>query len=143
VIRHAWSVLCEKHIIDRESNNISLDVIEQLAGQVATAPADGPILIPTPIRLVSLWYRTGENVETTLSRVTVIAPDGRELGHAEQQITCEVARVRAIMMLGAIPYAGAGHYQYVVSEHRSGQWVEVARVPLEVRLDVTASAAGA
>ena len=82
MIRHVWSVLCEKSIIDRDTNNISLDVLERVAMTLQGSREDR-VLVPTPIRLVSLWQHDGESSEPGRARVRVLGPGGDELGKME------------------------------------------------------------
>ena len=40
MINHAWTVICEKSIIDRDTNNVSLDVLEQVNFKMPLLPKE-------------------------------------------------------------------------------------------------------
>lgn len=136
MIQHAWSVLVEKTIIDRETNNVSLDVVEQIGFAAPGLQETTRALIPTKLEIVSLWYReTAAIAERGSARIRVLAPGGDEVG--QLTIGIDVAtneRMRTRCNFGAIPFAGSGRYQYVVERQDGTAFTEVARIPLEVRL---------
>jgi hypothetical protein len=132
MIRHAWSVLCEKVLTDRDTNNVSLDVLEQLSVAGAPPPSGERPLLPVRIELVSLWYRAEAGESSALSGEAVLrllSPVGDELADLAMKVdlgTRPRARTRAL--LPGIPFTGPGQYLFTVS--LAGE--EVARLPLQV-----------
>ncbi|HEX9722444.1 MAG TPA: hypothetical protein VGA53_04215 [Candidatus Paceibacterota bacterium] len=63
-MKHIWSVLCQRSIVDQKSNNISLiDVLEQLNINVSpeqAAKISEGLMIPINFDIVSLWARKSE-----------------------------------------------------------------------------------
>lgn len=139
MIRHAWSLLSEKHIVDSETNNLFVHVVDRIQGVVPRPNHDQDrVLVPTSMRLVSLWYRLEPAPERGAARITVLSPDEDEVGRIDLELRLDTTRARTIVQLGAIPYVDAGVYQYVVSLAREGIFQEVARVPLDVHFDIVA-----
>ena len=138
--RHVWTVLCSNTSIDNQTNNISLfEVVEGLS-LPGEAPADRDIALPVKLVLVTLWARSNPEVpEGGNGRFRFVAPDSRMLqtGEHELQLQGEYIRSRNLSRLEVIPLHGPGFYEYTI-EYRTpneADWVEVKRVPLEVRFE--------
>src|SRR2546430_2135416 len=102
--RHVWSVLCEKVIVDAESNNMSLDCLEQLG--IVELPSDLPrdAKIQCKMELVSLWCRpVGELAVVYRARVLIKAPGGDQVGEALMDLTFKAGtlRLRTRLLIGA------------------------------------------
>lgn len=139
MIRHAWTVLCDKVIIDRDSNNVSLDVVEQLNVSLPEQP-DGAIAIPCRLRLATLWFRDdASDVERSRARVRVLGPDGNELGRFETAIEFapKTRRLRSFASLDVLPVSSSGVFEFVTEIYVKGTWSERARVPLQVHVEVS------
>src|SRR3989338_249472 len=88
MIKHAWTVLCQKSIMDQETNNISLDVLEQLNVKDLSFPEEAKgIIFPIQMEIVSLWYRTQKDQGLKgKSQQRIIAPNGEEVGKTNIEI---------------------------------------------------------
>ena len=138
MLRHVWTVLCRTSSVDKDSNNISLlEVTEQLGG-ILVGPVQPPAL-PFPLTLVTLWCRSEPSTPVRgNSRLRVVGPDGADLIEPTVQDVnlMEHLRTRLRASLAAIPYSGPGFYEYVMErETDTAAWEEVARVPLEVKVE--------
>src|SRR6478735_7312215 len=121
MIEHAWSVICDKSFIDRDTNLVSMDAFEQIDIKVPGGEAASPhsFVIPCNVMIVSLWYRSGTPYaegERAHARVQLLAPGGRELWADSLPLDLtEFPRYRTrIGIPGGLPYAGAGTYFCVV-----------------------------
>lgn len=136
MIRHAWSVVCEKVIIDQTTNNVSLDVLEQMNLEgVVSLPLGQGFLVPTRVEVVSLWYRDPSGgPDNGRARVRLIAPgDEKELGLIEYALDLSVhERARTRGSLPAFPLVGSGTYYFLTEQKVDEKWNEVARIPLQV-----------
>jgi hypothetical protein len=139
MIRHVWTVVCARSSIDSESNNISLfDVLEQLTLQGPLPEGRGQLAIPHEI--VSLWTRERlDEGATGESRIKMVAPSGWTTeGRTIQLDLTRFNRLRTRGRPAALPVEGSGLY-WIVTEFRPGpgtEWQEVARAPLELRMEV-------
>jgi hypothetical protein len=131
MISHAWTVICERTSVDSVTNNISLDVVEQLNGSSPVEPPQGNLLLPYPLRVASLWYRSDGDPEHAEAVVQMHDPNAQLLGEFRVPIDAESRRVRTVVTLGAVPYTSPGIYFFVVRLLDA----EVARVPLEIRVE--------
>jgi len=137
MIRHVWSVLCGKSVIDRDTNNVSiLEVMERIE---FTYTGLGPFPQGAPIsfELITLWARRDPNVPVEGEmRVRLLAPDGRELSvmPASRLDLITHQRLRQRLRLEGILLAGSGWYDWEVAYRtmNQGEWTVAALVPLEI-----------
>lgn len=134
MIRHAWTVLCQRSAVDPVTNNITLDVVER--AYVIDAPTPGPdmnVILPLSFRLVTLWYRDSPTTEQGKCRISLLGPKKEQLGGAAlNALTVAAPRLRLITAIESLQYVGPGMYEFVVELQNGEQWPEVARVPLEI-----------
>ncbi len=140
MIRHAWSVLCEKSLIDRDTNNLSLDVLEQLNVRIPKLPLETKgIFIPRDMQIVSLWYRFPfEPGETGKARLKIKTAAGEDVAEAPLDIDLVTAhrhRSRSSLDGLPIPKDFSGFFHFVVELQSEKGWQEVARLPLEVQVE--------
>ena len=137
MIRHLWSVICTRSLVDQATNTLSLiDVIEDIAigGNVQF-----PITIPLSMYIVTTLMR--DHLEDPCSgrlRWSLFGPDGES---AEPIITPvdlrESVRTRVLGRAAGLPLKAAGPHEFVVAlmdDEKPDEWTEVARVPLLIRL---------
>lgn len=147
--RLVWSVLCRRATIDKDTNSVSLmEVTEQLNVKATSFSSEGPnretpLLLAWEFDLVSLWMRSDpEEPERTTERVVFVGPDGRALG---EPVVTEVdleshQRMRSRLRMNGLPLSGTGYHFFVIEQPGDqGEWLEVARVPLDVRIEVEQS----
>lgn len=135
-VRHVWTVVCEKTVVDRQTNNVSMDVLEQLNLSAASLQQqEEGNLVAHPIVVASYWYRA--NVDTAArgnARVSVRDPHDKELGAVDIDVDLtKLVRLRTFCRMGGLPVSGPGYYFFVTEmQNGEGQWEEVARVPLQI-----------
>ncbi|PIS23038.1 hypothetical protein COT49_02235 [candidate division WWE3 bacterium CG08_land_8_20_14_0_20_40_13] len=145
MIKHIWSVLCQRSVVDSQSNNVSLiDVFEQL--QVGISPFDSSdtsvsegISIPVQYELVNFWSKTNEVVEEKGSiRIVLLDPKGKEIKRMDKDLIIPQTnrRMREINKIQGISLKGNGIYNFVVSikQEDSDLYITVAEIPLEVKI---------
>ena len=132
MIDHVWTVLCSRAVVDKTSNNVSLqNVIEQLA--VEAEPTQGA-LIPIRPQVVVLWARSQPDTPVRgRARMTFRGPSGKSFGSIESEINLsEHERFRSIGTLQGFPVEEAGRHWIIteLSEEGESEWREVDRIPL-------------
>ena len=132
MIEHIWTVLCSKATTDKDSNNISLiEVIERL---VVETPEEAPD-VPLHLELITLWSR--ENLDEGVkgrARVRFLSPEG-DMMSSEIPYSIDLTnytRMRHGIRSQAIQIKGPGKYVFEIALEKEGDWVTVARIPLEV-----------
>jgi len=75
MIDHVWTVVCSRAVVDRFSNNVSLqNVLEQFS--IRDEPEPGG-LIPIPFEVMTLWTRSDFEMPAQGSqRLTLFSPSG-------------------------------------------------------------------
>ena len=141
--RHAWTVVCEKSIVDQDTHNVSLDVLEQLTATVVTPPEEEPgVLLPLRIEVVSLWCRDQIEIpERGRGRIKLVAPPGDAVGRFDfdidltENIRC---RTRGRLPGLPVPSGSTGVFTFVVEMlDKDEEWSEVARIPLQTEITWT------
>jgi hypothetical protein len=142
LLKVIWAVLCERAIIDRDTNNVSLiNVIEEIAISVQPpegAPdeaSDGRLVLAN-MELVVLWVRSDLEVpERGYGRIRVIAPDEREAPTHENEVDLtQYLRLRTRIRLTSLPMRGSGVYRIKIEGRAppSSEWTEEFDLPLRV-----------
>jgi hypothetical protein len=138
MIGHAWSVLCDKTLVDQDSQNISLDAVEQIAARgLPAAPPDSLLLLPFRPIIVSLWYRDlPDQPATGEARISFRAPTGVTLDTFDLVVDLTTAeRCRTRLELPGLPVSTSGRYYFDVELRRQSEWAREARLPLQVVLE--------
>lgn len=143
MIKHIWSILCSKSVIDRDSNNISLyDVFEQLSVEIvqkSESQSSQEKVIPIDFELVTLWVREDMNSPAHgKSKLILYSPTGKENKAAEIEIDLSKHhRTRSRIHISGLPInSGSGYYWFVLFLRVEGEeeWREVSRIPLQVEV---------
>lgn len=149
MIKHIWTVLCQKSVIDNQSNNLSLiDVFEELKVNYSTPSSVSNSLevtrinVPISYEIVSLWLRDNydkdENVEI---RAIFIDPTGKELKSFDQSVVmkAKLIRYRTRLRVQGIGLTVPGIYTFEIKikDNNRDNFRSVASVPLDVKMDKT------
>ena len=142
MINHAWTVVCQKSITDKETNNISLDVLEQLNVQFPPIPQESKgIIFPIHIEIISLWYRAQESEGIKdIGRLRIESTNKEEMGTINVDIDLtQNYRFRSRALLDGLPIPKniSGNFNFITELKQNGQWVQVSCVPLEIKLKTT------
>ena len=134
MIEHIWTVICSRAIIDKDSNNVSLqNVLEEF--KIFSHPQpDG--LLPINYDLITLWIRADEdNPCEANSRFSLISPSGINLFQMEQPVDLtKNERTRNKLRFAGFPATEEGkHYFIVELQTEDGTWNEKKRIPLRLR----------
>lgn len=145
IIRHIWSVLCQKSSIDKDSNSLTLtDVLQQITidraqlEQMRKRQAKDKIAIPVPFELVTIWDRKDTGERNITGRTRVIDPTGKILLEQVHKLKFEKdkkgLRFR-VRMLG-MPITNAGEYVFTVEIREEGHkdFEERGRIPLTIKM---------
>jgi len=147
---HVWSVLCQKVLINQETQLVSLVEIPEKF--IADISQGGPVeelnraldqgkkgvRYPVALQLVSWWVRSNySKAEKVEIRISVFDPSGEQLSYQNWELDLsESTGFRAIFKLNQIFVTGHGLYWYVVDRKigkgKNPRWETVARLPLEI-----------
>jgi len=127
MIKNVWSVLCERIVIDKDTNLASyLTCIEEITGH--QLPAKYPFL-----SLGSLWQTDEPKKDTLQFKLCLVSPDGSEQKLLEtEEVVLEKERHRTNIVLNGIAFKVAGEYCFRVQQRSGGKWITVSEIPLKV-----------
>ena len=132
MIRHRWSIACARAVVDRYTNSLSLEhIIERINIQ---GPLPTENAIPIELDIMTLWAtdEPGDS-EIAQSRLTIVAPDGEELGSNEAQVDLtKHVRLRNRVHLSGLPFSGCGQYVIRVDLLRGDTWETVGNIYIDI-----------
>ena len=142
-IENVWSILCEKSVIDSESNNISFTNILE---EIQVTPKEGTKLsegfdsseksIPMAFELVTMWKRVGEGDVKELIRVELVDPNGKSIAFGEHTIEMakSLKRLRFRIRFNGLKVTIPGDYRFVVKIKQGNTYKEVGFADLEIKI---------
>jgi len=134
MIDHVWTVVCSRAVIDRESNNVSLqNIIDQINIRGEPIPDS---VVAVQVEVVTSWVRADFDVPSqATTRLTFLSPSGNVLGSFESDIDLsEYERFRARAKFEGLPMPEPGRYAFRMELKNIGgsEWHEVATIPLKI-----------
>lgn len=146
-MKHIWSVLCKKSIIDADTNNISLnEILEEVSFNI---PFDKDLKLPTSFNfdyeIVSFWTSTSpKGGEKFYTEVEFIDPDKKTLNKLEQEIMFpeNKKRLRTRIKANGLNATREGEYilKIKAKEKKADKFKVLTEVPLTIRIKRTLSA---
>src|SRR5438128_1389605 len=128
---HVWSVLCQKAIVDKETNTVSLlDIIESLAIEftVESRPENAKFAITASFQFATFWTRSVfDEPEKSRAKVTLYSP--RETLSASNVFEIDLtgfSNSRNIVKIPGISIGESGRHWFVVEQEEGSDWVEVS-----------------
>lgn len=143
MIKHIWSILCRKSIVDSETNNISInDVFEQLSVDLKAKKDDADkvkiINIPIEFEVVSMWVKNDKTNFKGNLNVEILNPKGVVVKNFEQPLEMPetMKRLRSRLRIMGMVVEEPGDYIFKVNVKEDGQklYKAVAELPLEINL---------
>lgn len=128
MLKHVWTVLCERVTIDKESGLVSYSTcVEAISG--AELPAAPPLLA-----LGSRWHNSKKDPAPLDIKLVLVAPDGKEsvLLEVPTQTVGGSSDHRTIFSLNGIGFKAYGVYVFVVQQRIGKKWQVVAEIPINV-----------
>ncbi len=144
-IHHAWTVACRRSLVDGDTGDTALEVLDAIDVPAAVATTTATLAIPQRLDVVSLWWRDDATAPAIApARLAWHDPRGARLAEARLVVAFVSGqrRLRTRHIFETIGVAGIGPHALLV--HLGDADRVVARVPVEVRApakDVTAPTA--
>lgn len=135
MIEHVFTVVCSRAVIDRHSNNMSLqNVLERI--EIHEEPKPGGTL-PIDLDVASMWTRADPNVPSTgRMRAAFRTPSGVVAqGPFELEIDLsEVVRHRTRGHFASLTVEESGRHAFRIElqQEDSDEWHQVAVIPLDI-----------
>jgi len=143
MIKHIWTTLSKKSVIDSETNSLSIhDILEQLNVDIKVdkdKPKPKEINIPIEFEVTSLWVKDEKNKSDVFEgffSLDLIAPNGDKLSSFENilNIPKENRRMRTRMKINGLKLTNSGDYIFKLSYKGKNdtKYKKVAEIPLEI-----------
>lgn len=133
-MRHVWTVLCLRTVVDEKSKNVSLiDVLEQVNVPESEMVGADLTFLPLEFRIATLWERSG-TPSLRRARTTLVDPSGTSLmSSIETHVDLTTnERARVITSVPGIPLSRLGRYVFRVEVADGADWTPVGDTPLTV-----------
>ena len=141
-MNHIWSVLCKKSIVDADTNNINLEVLEEITFSV---PLDDKFKLPASFNfdyeIVSFWTSAKKSGEKFYVEMEFVDPNKKALNKIEQEITFpeNKTRLRTRVKANGLNVTKEGEYILKVKakSKKSENFKTLAELPLTVHIKRT------
>lgn len=129
MLKHVWSVLCERVSVDRHTNLCSyLSCIEAVTTK--NLPA-----VMQSLTYGCRWNKDDDPKEVLKVKLIVISPDGKEIPLVESaESVIERKNHRLNIILDGMSFKHAGVYTFRLKRNIDGKWSKVHDTPLSVVL---------
>ncbi|MDP2161902.1 MAG: hypothetical protein Q8K02_15585 [Flavobacterium sp.] len=138
-IKHIWSIVCRKGLIENDTNVISLmEIFEKVDVNLKENikfGEDKSVIVPFDFEVVSFWKRQlHANVAKGEAKLNILSPKGKRLGGAlvNFEIPALKSSARTIAKINGFPITGSGEYTIEIQEKIGDQYITVTQIPLEV-----------
>lgn len=142
-MKHIWSLLCEKVIVDSETNNLTLfNTLEQVALTIPAADFKEGVkkgaVAAFPSEVVSLWSRDASDTQSKEEinlLIEVYDPENAKIGEHQRKIDIAegIKRIRTRTYMGGVKITKNGTYLFKVKQILSDGNVETAaEIPLDI-----------
>ena len=133
-IHHAWTVACRRSLVDGDTGDTALEVLDAIDVPAAVATTTATLAIPQRLDVVSLWWRD-DATAPAIDQARLAWHDPRGARLAEARLVVGFAsgqrRLRTRHIFETIGVAGVGTHELIVHLGEAGG--VVARIPVEVR----------
>jgi len=143
-MKHLWSIICGRAIINNETKTISLiDVLEELTFYNMTESSEGKtkVAFPCDFEVVSYWVRDDANREKYVDfSLEIIDPNNEKIGESNNKMSFpqdSQKRMRTIIKSRAFVFTVDGIYLFKIKMNEGSTYRTVAEFPIDVRLRKT------
>jgi hypothetical protein len=129
MLKHIYSVLCERIIIDQRTNLASyLNCVEGLSAKKLPAALQN-------LAFGSRWYKHGKSDEILKFKLSVISPTGdeKQLIESKEQVV-QSDNHRTNIILDGLSFEQDGTYIFRLKKQEGEKWNVVHEIPLKVEI---------
>jgi len=136
MIRHIWTIVCSRSLIDEESQNITLiDALEHITIPSSFLKSHKINKLPLQLEVVTLWNKVEQKSKVTGRAILkFLSPEDEVL--EEQSYTIDLTefnRSRTRIRVSNLPLTTTGIYHFCVYlEGEKKTWQECAKIPIQI-----------
>jgi len=124
MIEHGWTIFCERTIVDRETNLVSLlNILDQLRMEGPPLPKGENAVLPVNFEIVTLWQRQDKaKPERGVMKMSVHDSDGKLVGKPHE-LDLDLSgnpRFRTTVKVNGLACTGPGDYQVRIEFREDG-----------------------
>jgi hypothetical protein len=142
-MKHIWTVLCQKSVIDNETNLISLiDCLEELNLTMDMDKEPGntseKIVIPLNFQVASFWLIEDKNLKKLEIKIELNDPENNKINEINNvfELKEDYLRYRTRINVQGMPITKSGRYLFKIYQIEQGGISKcVSEVPLDVKID--------
>lgn len=139
-MKNIWTIICEKSLIDTDSNLISLiNSLETINVNLKVKKEDDKKnsihSVAMNYEIVSYWFRDKELVSKDYNiKMDLISPDGKTLNTFNQIMNFpeKISRLRSRMQVSGLTVNKSGTYYIVTSYLEDNNYIEISKNPFEI-----------
>jgi len=139
---HRWSIVCQKSIVDKNDNNMSLiGVLEQLSFSIPNNISfEKEFVLPVVFDVVSFWDNDLLTKGDLDYWIEIFSPNKKKIfeNKPEFEVDHNKPRTRTILTIGGfktLPLSGV--YKIVVKQKNdvTGKYKKVSEIPLNIKIE--------
>lgn len=140
-MKHIWTILCKRAILDRPTGNISLiDIIEELTVKdpQQSSEDEREKIINTNFSLVSYWRKNSSDQEEINLKIIEEAPNGKTLKSAEKRLSIpkDKDKLRIHFTFEELKVIDSGKYLIKVKRRTNQENYEmISEVPIDINIE--------
>ena len=138
---HRWSIICQHHIIDSMTNNLSLiNVLEVVTLSIDKKNNEiEDSILPITFELVSFWDNNLNELGDLDYKIEIISPDKEVIFDVKPNIKVDLSKLRMRTIVGVNGLKAkllSGKYLFLIKQRLSvnGSYKKIAEIPLEVNI---------
>ncbi|MEK7103001.1 MAG: hypothetical protein AAB870_01490 [Patescibacteria group bacterium] len=141
-MQHIWSVLCQKSIIDRESNLLSIiDCLEEINFTTEKNIIDS-VVIPIEFQIINFWI-IDNNLSSLTLKIDLLDPDKSIISNYENSFAINkgALRFRSITKIQGITATKSGRYTFRIStkDNEKNLYNIMSELPLDIKITTAKS----
>jgi len=142
-MKHIWSILCQKSVIDNETNLISLiDCLEELNLTMDINKESNQIsekrVIPINFQIVSFWLIENNDVKKLEIKIELHDPENNKINEINNifELKENYLRYRTRINVQGFPVTKSGRYLFKIYQIEQGETLKcVSELPLDVKIN--------
>lgn len=138
-MQHIWSIVCQKSIIDTDTNLISIiDSIEGFGVNLnknIIKKQDEVTNISINFELVSFWFDATVDMDRKQqTKIELYDAQNNKIKEYQNDFTIpkSLKRMRSRMKISGFPFTVAGDYTFKIKIKEGDKYKEVATIPVEI-----------
>ncbi|MBU3922692.1 hypothetical protein KJ684_00435 [Patescibacteria group bacterium] len=141
-MKHVWSILCEKTIIDIDTNSLNIhNCFDELNINIGKKERNNnkKILIPVNFEIIHLLFDKKINqIRNPEIKIELYDPENKNIGNFSELVTFpkQKRRLRIRTKMNNLPITVEGTYNFLIKlkENKEKKYKKVSEIPLDIKI---------